>query len=132
MAIPWLVVLKTVPWTQVIKNAPRVAEGAKKLWNAVSGTPPHPLPARDTHLPPAPVPESVASMQARLAALEIAADALHEQMLASSELIKSLADQHAELVQRIEAGRVRAVWLARATAVFGVVAAISLIVALGR
>ena len=36
MAIPWLSVLKMVPWSEVISNAPKVAEGAKKLWTAVS------------------------------------------------------------------------------------------------
>ena len=35
MAIGWLTILKSVPWTEVIKNAPKVAEGARKLWNAV-------------------------------------------------------------------------------------------------
>ena len=36
MAIPWLVVLQSVPWTDVIRNAPKVADGAKKLWNTVN------------------------------------------------------------------------------------------------
>jgi len=37
MAIGWLTVLSHVPWTEVINNAPKVAEGAKKLWKSVSG-----------------------------------------------------------------------------------------------
>jgi hypothetical protein len=40
MAIPWLSVIKLVPWGEVISNAPKVAEGAKKLWSAVSREPP--------------------------------------------------------------------------------------------
>ena len=35
MAIGWLAVLKMVPWSDVIENAPKVASGAKKLWNSV-------------------------------------------------------------------------------------------------
>ena len=31
MAIPWLTVLQAVPWGDVIRNAPKVADGAKKL-----------------------------------------------------------------------------------------------------
>ena len=31
MAIAWLTVLKMVPWGEVINNAPKVADGAKKL-----------------------------------------------------------------------------------------------------
>ena len=36
MPIPWLVVLQSVPWSEIIKNASKVAEGAKKLWSSVS------------------------------------------------------------------------------------------------
>jgi hypothetical protein len=32
MAIGWLAVLQLVPWSDVISNAPKIAEGAKKLW----------------------------------------------------------------------------------------------------
>ena len=39
MAIGWLSVLKSVPWEEVISNAPKVAEGAKKLWKSVSHKP---------------------------------------------------------------------------------------------
>lgn len=39
MAIGWLTVLQNVPWSEVIGNAPKVAEGAKKLWGAMRKTP---------------------------------------------------------------------------------------------
>ena len=44
----WLHVLKTVPWTQVIKNAPVVADGARKLWQAVGNKPAAPAPTEPT------------------------------------------------------------------------------------
>jgi len=31
MAIPWFSMLQAVPWGQVIDNAPKVVDGAKKL-----------------------------------------------------------------------------------------------------
>ncbi len=130
MAIPWLVVLKAVPWDQVISNAPKVADGAKKLWNSVSGKPPAPPPAVARPDATLSDPESVATLQERLAALEISTDALHEQMLASSELIKTLADQNTQLVRRVEEHRVRLAWLSGIAAVFAIVAFISLAVAL--
>ena len=34
MGISWMTVLAAVPWTEVIKNAPKVAEGARKLWSS--------------------------------------------------------------------------------------------------
>ena len=37
MPVPWLAVLQSVPWSDVIKNAPKVADGARKLWSSVGG-----------------------------------------------------------------------------------------------
>ena len=37
MAINWMTLLAAVPWTEVIKNAPKVADSAKKLWHTVGG-----------------------------------------------------------------------------------------------
>ena len=51
---------------------------------------------------------------------------MHNQMLESSELIKALADQNAQLIKRVEINRVRVLWLAAATIVLGIVAAINL------
>jgi hypothetical protein len=131
MAIPWLVVLQSVPWAQVISNAPKVAEGARKLWNAVSKkSPAQELPVESPDVSSSSGSASIATLQARLAAVEIATTDLHDQMLASSELIKTLADQNAQLIRRIEANRVRVVWLAGATVVFGLVAVLSLILVL--
>lgn len=33
MAIPWMTVLKLVPWNDVIRNAPQIADAARKLWD---------------------------------------------------------------------------------------------------
>ena len=53
-------------------------------------------------------------------------------MLASSELIKALAEQNTQLIRRVEANRVRVLWLAAAIAVVGVVAVASLALTLAR
>jgi hypothetical protein len=118
MAIGWLSVLKSVPWEEVISNAPRVAEGAKKLWKTVSRKPPSPSTA-----PP---------LESQLAHLRAALNDLHEQMQASSELIKTLAEQNAELIRRIELNRVRLRWLSGAVGVVSIVAVWALIAALVR
>jgi phosphopantetheinyl transferase len=47
-----------------------------------------------------------------VAALEATAVQAHEQLVASSELIKALAEQNAQFIQRIETNRVRVMWLA--------------------
>ena|SRR5687767_2485737 len=118
MAIGWLTVLKSVPWGEVINNAPKVADGAKKLWKAVARKPPSG--------------EAAPSPQSELARLGAAVDDLHRQMVASSELIKALAEQNTELVRRIELNRVRLIWLGGAAGVIAVITAWALVIALLR
>ena len=123
MAIGWLTILKSVPWTEVIKNAPKVAEGARKLWNAV-GRQRAADEAADAGAQPSVShePHTLEALEARVAALEAAVSDLHQQMLASSELIKELAEQNAQLVKRIEANRKRTLWLGAAAIVLAIVA----------
>ena len=115
MAIGWLTVLKMVPWTDVISNAPVVADGAKKLWNAVAKKALNagpdigfaPTSSHDSLIEP-----SLISLQIQLTATEAAVSDLRQQMLASSELIKSLAEQNTQLIKRVEVNRARLLWLA--------------------
>lgn len=126
MAIGWLAIIKSVPWTDVISNAPKLADGAKKLWSAVERKrTAEPVAAQ---VAPSLLPEDEASavLENRLASMEAAAVDLHSQMLACSELINALAEQNTQLVRRIETSRVRLLWLGVATAVLGVVAVAAL------
>jgi len=133
MAIGWLVVLKSVPWADVVSNAPMVAEGAKKLWNAIAKKAPAPeMPAPTGQPALSPEAQAIATLQTQLAAVEAAASDLHDQMLASSEIIKTLAEQNTQLIKRIEANRVRVLWLAGATVVIGIVAVSNLVLTLVR
>lgn len=112
MAIGWLTVLKLVPWGDVIENAPKVANGAKKLWQSV-GKKPVPVTlgtsVQEVQGSQAPTP---AVLQAQVSELQVAVADLHQQMLESSELIQSLANQNAQLIKRVEVNRVRLLWLA--------------------
>jgi hypothetical protein len=117
-------VLQGVPWTDVVKNAPKVAAGAKKLWSAIANRKlPSPVavsPIEQAALPPEA--RAIVTLQRQVAMLEDAAVDLHNQMLASSELIQALADQNTQLIRRIEVVRIRMLWLIVATAVLGVLA----------
>lgn len=105
MGIGWMTVLAAVPWTEVIKNAPKVAEGAKKLWNTVG--------RKDgkTSVTDVAAARSSSDPVARIAALELMVDELNRQMQASAELIKALAEQNTQLVERIELNRRRMIRL---------------------
>lgn len=127
MAIGWLTVLSQVPWTEVINNAPKVAEGARKLWKSVAGKPVDGQGGADAGQAPVSAEAlSPAAMAAHILVLEQRVDELHAQMLASSELTRQLAEQNAQLVQRIEANRVRTLWLALISVAALVAAAVAL------
>lgn len=126
MAIGWLSVLQMVPWGDVIKNAPKVADSAKKLWDSARKSPPQDPPAGNSPaLPRSPEALAIDGLQQRVAALESESRAMHEQMLASSELISTLAQQNAQLVARAEVNRRRLLMLSGVT-VASVVAIIAL------
>lgn len=117
MPIGWITVLQAVPWAEVIKAAPQVAEGAKKLWSTVTRKP-APSPA----LPLPSGGSEVDMLRQRLESLEASVNELQAQMLASSELIKALADQNGQLIQRAEVQRRRLLILLVLTLALGALA----------
>jgi len=126
MAISWLTVLQAVPWSEVIRNAPKVADGAKKLWNSVAGQP------AQTAVDGGASAQSrgdgsLEGLQARVDSLESTVAGLHDQLLSSAELIKQLAEQNTLLVQRVEANRVRSVRMGWALAVVAALAVAGLV-----
>lgn len=99
MGLSWITVLKAVPWSDVVRNAPAIADGARKLWeNARKKTPPAPeaVPATDDSSGGA---DPLAS---QLGQLQAQSDALQQQMAQSGALINALATQNTELVRRVE------------------------------
>jgi len=131
MAIGWITLLKTVPWADVIATAPVVADGAKKLWKTVGRkTQAEPATADESAMTATPETDAAAQLQARLLALESTSQDLHAQMLASSELINALAEQNTELVKRVEANRVRLLWLSVSVLVSSAAVAVCLVLLL--
>lgn len=102
--IGWLAVLQLVPWSDVIKNAPKAAEGAKKLWQSVRKKEPSSFQDTATRNLPSDI---QTPLQTRMAAMEQNLADLHTQMLESAALIQTLAEQNTQLVQRAESMRVR-------------------------
>jgi len=125
MAIGWLTLLKAVPWIEVAKKAPEVAESAKKLWNTIAKNSSKPEVQvnelqQETHSFSSQH-EEVNWLKDRLTANEVAYADLHTQMLASAELIKTLADQNILLVQAVELNRKRVVRLTFITIIVAII-----------
>ena len=109
MAIPWLAAaFKAIPWKEVVTAAPSLVEGTKKLWGSVARTEKQPSPAHEqsdesssTHS------DQLSALEARLLALDARTAEIGRQAVTSAELIKSLAEQNAQLVQAVEILRLR-------------------------
>lgn len=124
-------VLTKIPWGQVMDNAPKLAEGATRLWNAVTRKKPSPLPDSTATAVADAATADAEELKRRLMAMQEHILRLEEQMGASAELIKALAEQNTQLVSRIELGNVRLMRLAAGAAIvtvglFGAIAYLAL------
>ena len=104
MAFSWITAFKIIPWTDVLAAAPTVARTARDLWRGMSRSragEPAGNPADDATDGSAQTPE------AELAALRAALDETRTQLLASSEVLRTLAEQDEKLIAAIEVLRMR-------------------------
>ena len=102
MAINWLFALKAVPWADLAQAAPHIVKGARRLFNT----------ARSSAPPPAGGANEAAGhdsgpVQERLSRIEHALQALDAEQDSSAELIRSLAEQNARVVEAIVVLRAR-------------------------
>ena len=115
-----ITVLSNIPWGQVVENAPKVADGAARLWNAVTRKKQNQSPDGNAKAVVDAVQSDTEVLKRRLVAMEEHIQHLEEQMGASAELIKALAEQNTQLVMKIELNSVRLLRLATATAICAV------------
>jgi hypothetical protein len=127
MPIPYSVLLKAVPWTEVIRNAPQIIDGARRLWKATDRRAATGASDAAGSAAPGGAGQYGPALGERVVALERAAADDREQLRASSELINALAEQNAQLVARVDALGRRVLVLTVATAVLalGLVAAVA-------
>jgi hypothetical protein len=103
-----LTVLSNIPWGQVVENAAKVADGAARLWNSVTSFSKSAASPSQINDSPSTKPASEEELlRLRVQALEETVRNLREQIQASSEVIKALADQNTQFVNRIELNRLR-------------------------
>ena len=110
MPLGWMTALKLVPWSDVIEATPKIVKSARSLFTSTTSKKPtvHSAAAGEgidvTVVALANNPTALASLahglQARIGALE-------EEQHASAELIRSLAEQNAEIVRVVDGARRR-------------------------
>ena len=130
MAIGWLTVLQSVPWSDVVRNAPKVAAGAKKLWDNVANKSAanSDVAADGDELASAPV--TLESLQQQVLTLQAASAHLQQRLVESCDLIGTLAEQNAQLIQGIQVLRRHLFWQGAALALVGLLAALATALAL--
>ena len=112
MAIGWLKVIQSVPWSDVISNAPKVAEGAKGLWDRVAKK--AGIDATSETATPTPditPPTELEQLQAELARVSQGQQQLASQLVSATELLNTLAQQNQTLVQRVDRLQGQMRWL---------------------
>ncbi|HEY0201324.1 MAG TPA: hypothetical protein VGC24_06500 [Burkholderiaceae bacterium] len=119
MPIGWLSALKMIPWGEVIEATPHVVKAARNLFRSTrkTGAPAASGASPDEALLP------VGDTGAALRQLQQRVQRLEAEQRQSAELIATLAEQNAQVVQAIEVLRVRTRLLLRVTVVLVVVAA---------
>ena len=129
MAIGWLTVLQSVPWSEVVRNAPKVAAGAKKLWGSVANKDEDGVDhSADLEAQSRQPPEhlTLGNLQAQIATLQSVAGELQQRLNESTGLITALAEQNAQLIQRIEAMRKRTARFGAALVLVGITSGVAL------
>lgn len=126
MAIGWITVLQSVPWTEVVRNAPKVAAGAKKLWGTLGNRKGESAASSvlDTAVPTAPM--TLAEMQDRLGLLQEGTAELKQRLIESTSLIDALAEQNTQLIASTEALNRRLKWLTVLVVLLGVTGGLAL------
>ena len=127
MAI-WMTALKIIPWADVLESAPHIVKAAKRLFSATkadasifaeSST------ESSTESSAATAGSSLANLNKRVRLLEARLVELSDEQKSSTELIKSLAEQNALVVEAIEVFRVRIkILLTLCIALIGVLASL--------
>ena len=135
MGISLLAAFKAIPWTDVLAAAPTIVQSAEKLWGTVLRKKNELQPdseANPVEHPAPPETLTLAGLDSRQLLLENRIGELQAEAVSSSELIKSLAEQNAQLVRAVDILRQRTRMLLRWCAVLTLAAALGALALLWR
>jgi len=133
MAVNWFASFKDVPWSKVIGMAPSIVENGRKLWDNVSKRTGSDRTGETTQsAAELPVPAAIAAFELRLEALEKKSAQLREETVASFDVVRSITDQHSQLVQAVDVLLVRTRVLVRISILLGVACVALFVLVLSR
>lgn len=106
MAIGWMTALKIIPWADVLESAPHIVKAAKRLFSATKADASI-FAESSAGSSTSAAGNSLANLDKRIRLIETRIVELSDEQKSSTELIKSLAEQNALIVEVIEVFRVR-------------------------
>ena len=102
MALSWLTALKAVPWADVVQAAPGIVQGARKLFQSAKT-----YAGSQGDSAGAAAERSGGALNERLQQIDASLQALQSEQRTSAELIRSLAEQNANIVAALDVLRNR-------------------------
>jgi hypothetical protein len=105
MAFGWMTALKIIPWGSVLESAPHIVKAAKQLFSAVKTDTSGFSAERGSSVDDGTA--SLEKLNKRTRLIEAKIAELSDEQKSSAELIKSLAEQNALIVDAIDVFRVR-------------------------
>ena len=102
MAVPWPAIFKAIPWGEVVAAAPKVLDQAKKLVAAARRTDSGSSAEAEAPVPAQASDRTLPEIEARLSSVEGKIEDMAREALSSAELMRSLAEQNAQLVQAVQ------------------------------
>ena len=102
MAISWMTALKIIPWGNVLESATHIVKAAKHLFSATKADADDYASAPDSGRR-----DGLANLDNRIKLMEERIAELRQEQQSSAELIKSLAEQNALIVEAVEIFRMR-------------------------
>lgn len=102
MPISWMTALKIIPWGNVLESAPHIVKAAKHLFSAAKAAENDYASGSDPGRR-----EGLANLDSRIRLMEERIAELRQEQQSSAELIKSLAEQNALIVEAVEIFRMR-------------------------
>ena len=113
MALGWLTAFKEIPWSKVISVTPTIVEGGKKLWSMVGKREAEASTASGSlGKPPATPADAIAALEIRVRGIQTKVDQLNEEAVSSFAVVRSLTEQHSQLVAAVDVliARTRVLW----------------------
>ena len=102
MPVPWPAIFKVIPWGEVVAAAPKVLEQAKKVVAAARRTDSGSSAGADASALVQASDGALPAIETRLSRVEGRIEDLAREALSSAELVRSLAEQNAQLIQAVQ------------------------------